>query len=149
MASTPDAPAVGPGLPDYCCAILVAPDGRLLLEWRGPEARRAANRITCLGGEREPGEDPEAAVRRELREEIGWVPDRLERRVTLEVVGRLTAWFYRATFDGEITDLVPEPGVRPILLRREELDGLPVAPWHKAVLDADARGVEHVRVEPT
>lgn len=132
------------GLPDYCCAILEAADGRLLLEWRGPQAQRAAGRITCFGGAREPGEDPEAALRRELQEELGWVPERLVRRVLLEVVGRLTAWFYWARFDGRVEDLVFEEGTRPVLAHWGEMGDLPVAPWHRAVLDAHARGVERV-----
>ena len=137
-----------PDLPDYCCAILKAPDGRLLLEWRGPEARRAAGRITCIGGQREKGEGPEDALRRELGEEIGWVPDRLERRVILEVVDRLTAWFYAATFDGRSEDLVPEQGTRLLLVAPDELAGLPVSPWHRAVLEAEAKGLDRVTISP-
>lgn len=132
--------------PDYCCAILETADGRLLMEWRGPEATRAAGKITFLGGRREPGEGPIAAIFRELREEIGWVPDRLERAVVLEVEGRLTAWFYQGPFPGSLDDLTPEPGLRPILVGPDELATLPLAPWHRAALEAFRDGRDFVQV---
>lgn len=55
------------------------PDGRCLLAnnaaWRpGPGTRR----YSCLAGFVEPGESAEDAVRREVREEVGLVPHRVE-----------------------------------------------------------------------
>jgi 8-oxo-dGTP pyrophosphatase MutT (NUDIX family) len=137
-------PAITP--PDYCCAILEDRDGRLLLQWRGPDARRAPGRITCLGGAREPDEAPDACLRRELQEEIGWVPDPLELRVVLEVEGTLTAWFYRGPLDVSLDQLRLEPGLRVILATRSELADLPLAPWHRAVIEAEAQGETRVRI---
>lgn len=133
-------------LPDYCCAILEAPDGRLLMEWRGPEASRAAGKLTFLGGRREPGEEPGSTILRELREEVGWVPDRLEPAVILEVEGRLTAWFYHGRFTANLADLTPEPGLRPILIEPSELPNLPTSPWHRAVWEAFRDGRDRVRI---
>ncbi|MFO0957737.1 MAG: hypothetical protein U0800_09795 [Isosphaeraceae bacterium] len=42
-------------LPDYCCAILETTDGRLLMEWRGPDAARAPGKVTFLGAAENPG----------------------------------------------------------------------------------------------
>lgn len=126
--------------PDYCCVILTDGEGRLILQRRGPDARRAANRITCLGGKREPDEDPLTCIRRELIEEIGQAPTRLDLSVMLTVEGGLTAWFYRGELNHPVEELVLEPGIAVMLARPEELGGLPVHPWHAVAIEADRRG---------
>ena len=45
--------------------------GQLLLEKRGPEARVYANFWDVPGGHIEDGEDPDLALKREMREELG------------------------------------------------------------------------------
>jgi 8-oxo-dGTP diphosphatase len=57
--------------------------GRCFLQRRAPAARVAPGLWEFPGGKLEPGEEPRAALLRELREEVGWVPDRA---VPLEVV---------------------------------------------------------------
>lgn len=54
------------------CA-LVDPDGRVLIAQR-PEGKASAGQWEFPGGKVEPGEYPEAAVVRELREELGVEP---------------------------------------------------------------------------
>ncbi|KPP80794.1 MAG: 8-oxo-dGTP diphosphatase MutT [Oceanicaulis sp. HLUCCA04] len=54
------------------CA-LVDPDGRVLIAQR-PEGKASAGAWEFPGGKVEPGEYPEAAVVRELREELGVEP---------------------------------------------------------------------------
>ncbi|KNX39484.1 NUDIX domain-containing protein [Luteipulveratus halotolerans] len=46
-------------------------DGRVLLVHRHPLREHYADRWALVGGHVEPGETPEAAVRRECREELG------------------------------------------------------------------------------
>ncbi|MFV0301421.1 MAG: (deoxy)nucleoside triphosphate pyrophosphohydrolase [Paracoccus sp. (in: a-proteobacteria)] len=50
--------------------LLIDPDGRVLLA-RRPEGKSMAGRWECPGGKVEPGETPEAALIRELHEELG------------------------------------------------------------------------------
>lgn len=144
MPTDPDWPP-----PDYCCAILEDRRGRLLLQRRGPDARRAANRVTCLGGSREADEPPDDCIRRELAEEIGHVPARLDRRLVLVVEGKLVAWFYRGGLAVAIDELVLEPGLDVLLAGREELADLPMHPWHKAAIEAEARGEARLVVPAT
>lgn len=123
-------------LPQYACAILEDAEGRLLLESRPDDALHAAGRLTCFGGRREAGETPEECLRRELREELAWVPQHLEKRVALKVGGTLMAWFYHARLDRDVAALRLVPGFRALLVKPAELPNLPVSAWHRAVLNA-------------
>ena len=49
--------------------------GRFFLQRRDPGAARLPGLWEFPGGKAEPGENPEAALLRELREELGWVPE--------------------------------------------------------------------------
>src|SRR5262249_21237674 len=91
--------------PKYVCAILEDAEGRLLLERRPDNAQLAAGRLTCFGGRREAAETPEECLRRELREELSWEPQALEKRVELWVADDLVAWFYEAVFDVSVEQL--------------------------------------------
>ncbi len=126
--------------PKYVCAILEDAEGRLLLESRPDDARLAAGRLTCFGGRREAGETPEECLRRELREELNWVPQTFDKRVELWVAGDLVAWFYHAVLDIGIDQLLVAPGHKALLVSRPELSSLPVSPWHAAVLGAWLEG---------
>ncbi len=57
----------------YTCAILVC-DGRILLGRRAPHRRAYPNCWDVIGGKVEVGETIEAALARELSEELGIVP---------------------------------------------------------------------------
>jgi 8-oxo-dGTP diphosphatase len=56
-------------------AILEAADGRVLLHLRDDlPTIRYPGHWSLPGGVREPGETPDATIRRELAEELGWAP---------------------------------------------------------------------------
>lgn len=65
--------------------ILVNDEGLILLQLRDEHAPVAANKWSLVGGHMEPGEEPEAAARRELEEE------------TALVAGELTLAFHETT----------------------------------------------------
>lgn len=129
-----------PHLPQYVCAILHNRRGEVLLEGRPADAVLAPGRWTCFGGRREQGEDPELALRRELREELAWQPESLTRVVALWVAGELIAWFYAAECELTISDLRLEPGRIARWMSHAELGDAPVSPWHAAVLQAWSTG---------
>jgi 8-oxo-dGTP pyrophosphatase MutT (NUDIX family) len=79
--------------------IAIADDGRLLLV---RQYRHAAGRYLweLPAGSLETGEDPDAAAARECHEELGLIPDRLERLLTLYPTPGFcteTMTYYRAT----------------------------------------------------
>ena len=136
-----------PAEPDYACAIITAPDGRLLLQVRPVEARHAPGQLTCFGGAREAGESAVACLRRELGEELGWrpaapVPACDLRRGTLFIA----RFFHCAMAPG--TPLRTEPGHVAVWVPPRTLPGLPVSPWHRAVLTAVAQGAAVVELAP-
>ena len=133
--------------PTYVCAILEDSEGRLLLESRPDDARLAAGRLTCFGGRREGAETPEECLRRELREELAWEPQALEKQIALWVAGELTAWFYHAVLDVGLDHLRPAPGFKPQLVPRQELSTHPLSPWHAAVLTAWLAGKDKVELD--
>ncbi len=112
---------------------------RLLLELRAPDARRAAASLTCFGGGREAGEDAEQALARELREELAWRAPSASPCCDLRYPdGRWIARFFRCPYDG--ATIRCEAGVVPIWAPWSSLPGLPLSPWHRAVLVAVAAG---------
>ncbi|MER7894196.1 NUDIX domain-containing protein [Micromonospora sp. NPDC094482] len=53
-------------------ALIVRDDGRIFFQRRSPERRLFPDCWDVVGGHLEPGEDVEAALRREVTEETGW-----------------------------------------------------------------------------
>ena len=131
--------------PEYCCAILRDQTGRFLLEERPATAAHAADRLTCFGGAREPGESPRACIARELREELGLTDLRLERQLRLVSGDREIAWFYRGEVE-ERTVLKTEPGRRAVWLPLYGLASAALSAWHRAALEAALRGEPVARV---
>ena len=133
--------------PKYVCAILEDAEGRLLLESRPDNAQLAAGRLTCFGGRREAAEAPEECLQRELREELSWAPQALEKRVELWVAGDPVAWFYEAALDVSVNQLCLAAGHEALLVSREELSAVAVSPWHAAVLAAWLDGQTKVELD--
>jgi 8-oxo-dGTP pyrophosphatase MutT (NUDIX family) len=131
-------------LPDYCCALLADPRGWLWLQLRPPDARFAAAQLTCFGGRREPGEAPEGCLRRELDEELGWRPEEMAPCCELRRGREFIARFYRVTPSAPGTALRVEAGSCAIAAPWAALSGLPLSPWHAAVLAAVRRGQPRV-----
>ena len=135
-----DDPTGDAGWPRYCCAILRDERGRYLLEKRPDHDDDLPGKLVCFGGGREPDEHPDASIRRELVEELGIAPERLEFCVRLMgTSGRVIGWFYR----GEAPrpeQIVTEAGVEAVWADWDELRLLPVGLWNLAAIEAERRG---------
>ena len=84
-------------------------DGRVLLCHRHPERRLYPDVWDFPGGHVEPGEDPVAALRRELREELGIEATELARLdVPVVVPGALTECFVVRSWTGTPSNLAPD-----------------------------------------
>ena len=114
-------------------------DPQLLLAARRAVPASLAGRWEFPGGKVDPGEAPEDALRRELREELGV-------RVVLgaEVPGpdggawRLSERYEMRLWMAEVASGIPEP-----LVEHDELRWLPTSAWLDVPwLDADVRIVE-------
>ena len=130
--------------PIWVCIILRR-GNQILMEKRGPEAKRAAGRLTCFGGKRETNEQPLACVLRECQEELQWrpSPDVTQHVCDLYVDQKLIAYFYLApgpTAEEETT-LVYEPGRQGVWIEEENVTELEsVSPWHTSVFEALKQG---------
>lgn len=139
-----DAPSAWPR---FCCAILRDDRGRYLLEQRRIDDEHMPGQLVCFGGGRERDEHPDACVRRELLEEIGWAPPTL--RLCLRLLGRdgrVIAWFYRGIAP-MASEIRTEPGVRAVWASWDELSGLPVGDWNLAAIIAEQRGLTETVVD--
>ena len=120
---------------NVCCVFLCRDDcGRLLLHRRTAACRDEAGAWDCGGGRLEFGEDPLAAVRREILQEYQTRPRNIRpigvRTVLREQDGHLTHWLaivFEVLVDPS-TIRVGEPD-KMADLRWFEIDGLP-APLH-------------------
>jgi 8-oxo-dGTP pyrophosphatase MutT (NUDIX family) len=133
--------------PAYCCLILRTVDGHFLLERRPEPEHLRIGGLTCLGGGREPDESPEDCLRRELREEVAWVPSAFQPALTFTVAGQLVAWFYTATLPPGLDLSHQEPGHSLELVPPEAATGPRISRWHRAVLDAYLQGQSQVHLD--
>jgi 8-oxo-dGTP diphosphatase len=118
-------------------AAVIERGGRILVSQRGPGAGQPG-RWEFPGGKREPGEDDQAALARELREELG---------IELEVgplmwtarAGPLVLRFFRCPW---LPGLRPRPlgSVQFRWVRREDLPALPFPPADAELVSALAEG---------
>ena len=131
-------------LPDYACAVIEDSQERLLLQLRPAAARLAPDQLTCFGGRREGDEDDAACLHRELTEELAWAAPVATPCCELWRGERFIARFFRARWDGR--PLRTEPGHTALWVPWPALPGLPVSPWHAAVLAAVARGAARVEL---
>lgn len=125
--------------PAYCCAILRDAAGRYLLEQRPLHETAAPGKLVCFGGGREQHEHPDACIRRELVEELGFHAAQVERCVVLRSNRRVIAWFYRGAAPSP-ESIVTEAGVTAVWHAWEELASLPLGGWHVAALRAEREG---------
>ena len=131
---------------EHACAVIEDDHGRLLLELRPPTARFAAGRLTCFGGKRDADESLEECLRRELHEELGWAPNQaLVIACDLWLPDQFVARFFRCQWPAGTTPRCLL-GVVPVWCPWPALPGLPLSPWHAAVLAAVASGETQVRL---
>lgn len=87
------------------------------------------------------GEAPEACLRRELREELGWEVGELERAVELvDGAGGGIAWFFRGRAPGEGEFEVRVAGAEEVWVEERELGRADLSAWHRAAIEAERRG---------
>lgn len=116
------------------------------MERRPKTKRHAGGKLTCFGGSREIGEDPDACARRELLEELGFSVGPLSRCVVLHTP-RGQAWFYRGTGPEPGTAYAKEPDTCVQWIAAENVFDADLSSWHAAALRAERDGVMEVHVE--
>ncbi len=135
-----DAPLV---MGDAVALILIDDDGRYLLQHRDDiEGIWYPDNWGCFGGASEQGETPLQAIKREIWEEIGFVPDRIEPFCSLDFDMSDTGSrvFYRRYFKAQITQAQVNKislgeGKNYGLFTPEELDGqIKIVPYDSFAL---------------
>ncbi|KSW21465.1 (deoxy)nucleoside triphosphate pyrophosphohydrolase [Cellulomonas sp. B6] len=116
-------------------------DPRLLLAARRATPASLAGRWEFPGGKVEPGETPEEALHRELREELG-----VRVGLGVELLGpdggtwRLSDRYVMRLWFAEVVEGEPEP-----IVEHDELRWLPAGQWHDVPwLDADVPIVDRL-----
>ena len=130
--------------PVWCCAILRDSRGRFVFERRPVDEPDAPGMLTCFGGTREPGEDPEACLRRELLEELGFIAGEIELCVELTTPKGI-AWFYRAHGPDEGMATALEPGFGIEWIAAETIGHAGIGAWNLAAIRAELRGERQAR----
>lgn len=118
-------------------AAVIERGGRILISQRTRDVGQGG-RWEFPGGKREPGEGDRAALRRELREELG-IELPVDRRIWTSSAGPLELRFFRCRW---------RPGLRPRPLgseqfrwvRREDLPAYPFPPADEGLVRALAAG---------
>ena len=127
-------------VPLECIAFILIQDDRVLLECRSPSKRLLPGVRAIPGGHMEPGESPEAAMLRELDEELGIRPERFVYVCTLlhraQEFRKLHYFAVDAGWQGEI-----------VAQEAESLAWVPLVDDAAFDLDVDSVAVrEYVRV---
>ncbi len=105
---------------------------RLLLLRGAPTKRLWANQLNGLGGHIEPGESPRQGALREIREEAGLTPQRLDLRGLIHVSGHGDhPGVMLFVFVGEMAD----PATQPSPEGQLEWHPLDALPWDEMVAD--------------
>lgn len=123
--------------PQVVVAAVIERGGRILVSQRGPGVGQPG-RWEFPGGKREPGEDDEQALRRELVEELGVILD-VGPRIWTARAGPLELRFFRC---GWTAGQRPRPhgSVQFRWVRREDLPALPFPPADAGLVRALADG---------
>ncbi|MEW2132696.1 NUDIX domain-containing protein [Streptomyces sp. NPDC005435] len=108
-----------------CLAALVTPRREIVLQLRDDRPGiRWPGYWSLLGGGLEPGESPLDGVLREIREEAGIVPERIEEvRVEPWEAGKRPPHVFLGSWDGDESRLVPGEGQAVRLVPLGELPG--------------------------
>ncbi len=121
--------------PVQVAGVILHRAGRVLLQHRDDRPDIVwPGAWAIFGGHVEPGEEPEAAARREIDEELGL---RLTGRLPLvyhEVRNGRERFFYAAALTVAPEELHQTEGQGMALLAPEELDSYPVVPLHREIL---------------
>jgi len=116
--------------------VILHREGRVLLQHRDDDpAIRWPGAWALFGGHMEPNESPEETARREIEEELG-----LSLEGTLELVYHGTSesverWIYAAPLLVLPDSLTLAEGQGMALISSDDVDGYPVVPLHRQILD--------------
>ncbi len=129
----------------FAGALIRDPAGRYLVQIRDHSPGiLSPGAYSLFGGAIEDGESPDEAVRRELQEEIGWIPDDLAFWRTLWIPARYPGAPVRSArveaFQGTIT---PERAAR---LRQTEGAGRALMPPRTLLLEANVSTVARLAI---
>lgn len=110
-----------------------------MFERRPSDARHLPGILNCFGGTRESGEAPDACLKRELIEELGFAARGLELCVELATPTGV-GWYYRARGPDEGTARALEPGFGIEWVEPTDLQRAGVGSWNLVAIAAELRG---------